>query len=292
MAKYVLTAFADEAAGDAAGQIKALKKNGVTFIEPRLLDGAPLIDKTEEEIKEFRAALDKAGIKVSSFGSPIGKYEIEKSFEPHFERFKWAVEIAKLLGTDRMRIFSFFVPADKLDEYRDEVISRLTKMVAYAKEHGITLCHENEEKIYGEAPERVADLLAAVPGLASVWDAANYILTDNDPKKGYEASKSTLSYIHIKDALGYERIVTPAGEGEGCIKDVLLQHGDSTDDTVYLTLEPHLAVFEGYDKIDGEKLNHKFYFESNRAAFDAAVSALKGVLTTNGYTEINGGFEK
>jgi hypothetical protein len=62
-------------------------------------------------------------------------------------------------------------------------------------------------------------------------------------------------------------------------------------DTV-LTLEPHLAVFEGYDKIDGEKLNHKFYFESNRQAFDAAVKALKGVLTSNGYTEINGGFEK
>ena len=51
-------------------------------------------------------------------------------------------------------------------------------------------------------------------------------------------------------------------------------------------------VFEIEAKIDGEKLNHKFYFESNRQAFDAAVKALKGVLTSNGYTEINGGFEK
>ena len=52
----MLTAFTDEAATDAAGQIKVLKKNGIKFIEPRLLDGAPLIDKSNEEIKEFRAA--------------------------------------------------------------------------------------------------------------------------------------------------------------------------------------------------------------------------------------------
>ncbi len=286
MAKYVLTAFADEAATDVGGQIKALKKNGVKFIEPRLLDGTPLIDKTEAEIKEFRSALDKAGIKVSSFGSPIGKYEIEKDFEPHFERFKWAIEIAKLLGTDRMRIFSFFVPADKLDEYRDEVIARLTKMVAYAKEHGITLCHENEEKIYGESPARVADVLAAVPGLASIWDAANYILTDNDPKKGYDASKSTLSYIHIKDALGYERIVTPAGEGEGCIKDVLLAHGDSTEDVVYLTLEPHLSDFSGYGSFDDRGLAGKVArYKDNTESFAAAVNALKKVLKAAGYEE-------
>jgi hypothetical protein len=51
-------------------------------------------------------------------------------------------------------------------------------------------------------------------------------------------------------------------------------------------------VFAGYDKIDGEKMNHKFYFESNFQAFDAAVASLKGIFTDKGFTEIEGGFCK
>ena len=39
-------------------------------------------------------------------------------------------------------------------------------------------------------------------------------------------------------------------------------------------------------------MKNKFKFETNGEAFDAAVSAIKRVLTCAGYKEVNGVFEK
>ena len=59
-----------------------------------------------------------------------------------------------------------------------------------------------------------------------------------------------------------------------------------------LTLEPHLALFEGYAAIDNTVMKNKFTFKDNNESFDAAVTALKKILTAEGYKETNGGFEK
>ena len=286
MAKYILTGFADEAAADAAGQIAALQANNIRYIEPRLLNGHSILECTGEEIASFRKMLDDAGIAVSSLGSPIGKYEIEKDFAPHFELFKKAVAVAKTLGTDKMRVFSFFIPDKRYEEFREEVIRRMKEMVAYASAEGITLCHENEANIYGEAPKQVAALLEAVPGLAAVYDSANYVLTGNDPLAGYDACREKIAYFHIKDALGLEAIITPAGEGEGCIKDILVRYGDTTDADVFVSLEPHLAGFSGYENFDDRGLAGKTKrFSGPTEAFAYAASALRHVLTEGGYRE-------
>jgi len=62
-------------------------------------------------------------------------------------------------------------------------------------------------------------------------------------------------------------------------------------DTV-LTLEPHLAIFDGYGAIDDRKMKNKFVFSSNAEAFDTAVKALKAILCECGYREAHGAFVK
>jgi len=59
-----------------------------------------------------------------------------------------------------------------------------------------------------------------------------------------------------------------------------------------LTIEPHLAVFDSYKQIDNTEMKLKYTFESNGAAFDAAMNAIKKILTDNNYIERNGVFEK
>ena len=54
MARFVFSAFADEAANALDDQIIALKRNGVTYIEPRGLDGNGILDKTDEELKAIK----------------------------------------------------------------------------------------------------------------------------------------------------------------------------------------------------------------------------------------------
>lgn len=286
MAKYILTGFADEAAGDLQGQIAALKRNNMGYIEVRNVAGKCIIDYSEDELQEIAQQLNEAGIKVSSIGSPIGKYNIIDDFEPHFERFKKAVKTAQILGTKNIRMFSFFIPdGEKAKDYRDEVMKRLNAMVEYAEKEGVLLCHENEAKIYGCLPEEVKDILENVKGIRGIFDPANYIMDDADITWAVDNTKNYIEYLHIKDACLDGHIIVPAGHGDGKISEVLTKISEVKDDETFVSVEPHLFAFMGYSNLDTRELKHKFHFENQNESFDAAVNALKDILKNLGYVE-------
>ncbi len=285
MAQLILSAFADEAAPDLAGQIDALHRNGIACIEPRNIDGTCIINYSEGALRDIRAKLNAAGIFVPSVGSPIGKYPIEEDFAPHLEDFRRTLICARILGASKIRMFSFFVPKGQTAMYRTEVLRRLQMMLDMADEAGVTLCHENEAKIYGEMPEQVDDLLTSLPALRGIFDAANYRMSGADPVRGIDVTLPSIGYMHIKDAIYAEQMIVPAGEGEGRVAEAINKVNDATDGTVILTLEPHLHAFTGYGKLDDRRLKGKYFFESNRDAFDFAAGKLKALLKENGYQE-------
>lgn len=288
MASFVLSAFADEASKTVEGQIAALKRNGIPHIEPRGLNGKSVMDLTDAEVTAYAEALKAEGITTYSFGSPIGKYGIDEDFDAYLPTVRRALEITRLLGAENMRAFSFFVTQDRLAECKDEVLRRMGVMLDMAREAGICLCHENESRIYGQMPDQVEELLLAFPDLYSVFDAANYRMNDADVDRGIAVSMIRPRYAHIKDAVFSERAIVPAGEGEGKIGELIDVLDRQMDGTVVLTIEPHLAVFDGYSKIDTHTLKGKYTFESNDQAFDAAVTAIKTVLKNKGYKEGEG----
>ena len=283
MAKFVLSAFADEAGTLLKEQIAALNRNEIGYIEPRNINGKPILTLSDDELTEIKSELDKNGIKVNSLGSPIGKYPITEPFDKHLADFMRAIEVCKILGTDRMRMFSFFTKQDELKEHRDEVLRRLNEMTRIASEHGIMLCHENESEIYGQNPDEVLDLMNNVSGLYGIFDAANYRMNGCDVIKGINATLVNLAYLHIKDAIYDSQLIVPAGDGEGKIAEVINAVNDATDDVVYLTVEPHLFLFDAYKTIDNHELKGKYTFKNNSESFDFAVNALKRLLTENGY---------
>jgi len=288
MAKFILSAFSDEAAASLADQITALKENGITRMEPRFINEKAILAHTDEELVEIEKTLSENGIKVGSLGSPIGKYNIEDDFDEHLKLFERALRTCELLKTDKMRMFSFFVKQDELSIHRDEVIRRMNVMCELAEKRGITLCHENESLIYGQMPAEVRDLLTSVKGLKGIFDAANYRMNNADPIDGIEATLTSFAYVHIKDAHYESQMVLPAGEGEGRIAEVIDIVNAHTDGEVLLTLEPHLMDFLAYKTIDEHELKGKYSFKNNREAFDFAAAALKKLLTDNGYREVSG----
>ena len=209
MAEFVLSAFADEAGNSLDEQIAALRGNGIRYIEPRNIDGKGILDHTEESLASIKERLDAAKIKVGSLGSPIGKYDITADFESYLVTFEKALRACEILGTKKMRMFSFFVEQDKLAEHRDEVIRRLQIMVDLATERGITLCHENESRIYGQMPAEVNDLMDNVKGLKAIFDPANYRMNDGDVMAGIEATLKNFAYLHIKDAVYQTQTILP-----------------------------------------------------------------------------------
>ena len=283
MAKFALSAFADEAGSTLSEQISALKDNEIDFIEPRSIDKKAILDISPEELRAIKSELDKNGIKVNSLGSPIGKYPIDEPFEIHLETFERALAACEILDTKNMRMFSFFVSENELSGKRGEVFSRMKTLVALAKKRGIRLCHENESKIYGCMPSEVDDLLLNVDGLYGIFDPANYRMNGADCMQGIDVTLKSFAYLHIKDAIYETQTIVPPGEGEGRIAEVINKVNESTDELVYLTLEPHLHVFDAYASIDEHELRGTHTFDNNREAFDFAVRALKNILIENGY---------
>ena len=279
-----LSAFSDEAAKDLSGQIAALKRNGISLMEIRGVDGKNVSSLTDAEALEYKKILDENGIGVWSIGSPIGKVDIETDICEYLEKVKRVCELANIFDTDKIRMFSFFNAYEK----RDAVIEYLNKMVECAKEYGVTLYHENEKDIYGDTVERVVDIMESVPGIKLVYDPANFIQVGEDSEKSLNALHSKTDYFHIKDVISETGELVPAGCGNGNVYELVRR---ISDDKV-LTIEPHLAVFDSYKQIDNTEMKLKYTFESNDAAFDAAVDAIKKILIENNYIERNGVFEK
>jgi len=72
---------------------------------------------------------------------------------------------------------------------------------------------------------------------------------------------------------------------QGAIEKVAEILKDFGGSETLLTIEPHLAVFEGLAGLQHEEVKHKFVYDSNLSAFRAAVSAIKDVLSQDGYKE-------
>ena len=287
MAVFYISSFADESAADLAGQIDAMKRNKIRFLEIRNVDSVSAVDLEESKLREIEKELSAAGIAVSSLGSPIGKYEITEPFAPHFERFKRALQAAHLLKTDKMRIFSFFIPEGHAErEYTDEVLERMDQMLSLAEKENVTLCHENEARIFGRLPAECLFLQEKLPRLKAIFDPSNYIKEDVQISPAIDSLAKYLEYIHIKDCCYEDKAIVPAGMGDGKVAEVVEKTAAARGDKdTFATIEPHLKSFTGYDKLDHRAMKHRIHFENRPQAFDAAVNAFKQILTDLGYKE-------
>ena len=280
-----LCAFADEADENLQGQIDALHRHNIHYIELRGINGTNVSKITCAQAKEYAAILAENGIQVWSIGSPIGKVSIDLDFAEHLEKLHHVCKIANIFGANRIRMFSFYNAFEK----EALVVDRLQQMVDIAAGYGVTLCHENEKKIFGDTLERNLKILEQVPGLRYIYDPANFLEVGEDPNATMPALHGKADYFHIKDFISETRQLVPAGDGDAQISRLLDMIGQ--EDKV-LTLEPHLKVFEGYSQFDSTEMNNKYTFPDNNSAFDAAVVALKTLLAKQGYKETDEGFVK
>ena len=280
MAHYILSAFADEVSSDFTKQLEYLKSKDISYIEPRNINGTGVAAITLEKAKNAKKMLDDYKIGVSSIGSPIGKISVEDDFADHIRLFEHVMDIAELFETKNIRMFSFFYPKNTdVHTHRAAVLARLEILLELAEKRGLTLCHENEKAIYGEAPEDCFDLMKHFDGrMKSVLDMGNFAFCQKDPMKGYEYLAPYIEYIHIKDAF-YDTRIVPAGQGEGKVFEILSAYNKYTDKDTFLTMEPHLTVFDGLNKLSNmDDIKVQNAYATPEEAFDAAVAALRGIL--------------
>ena len=275
----VLTGFADEIAASLDTQMQVLEKLHMNHIEMRGVDGRNFVEYSEAEAREIRKRLEDRGFALSAVGSPIGKIGITDDFVPHMELFKHTVELAHIMNTPNIRMFSFYVLKENAASCKEQVMERLGQFVDYAAASGVVLFHENEKGIYGEMAEGCLDILKQFAGehFKAVFDFANFVQAGQDTLEAYELLKPYISYIHVKDALLKDGSVVPAGYGDGNVKEILRQL-KADGYRGYLSLEPHLSEFTGFSSLEKDgKIGKKL---SGEEAFILAHDALVKILET------------
>lgn len=270
MPRVWLTGFADEIDPDPKKQIECLQNEGVAYIEVRGVGGKNALDMDGAEIASLQAALQQAGIAVSSIGSPIGKVDIDSDLEAHFARFRLALERAVQFDAPFVRIFSFYHRDQPADACRDRVLEQMQRMAEAAAAADRVLLHENEKGIYGESPERCVDLLEQVnsPYLRAAFDPANFVQAGVDTRAAWELLESHTVYFHVKDAIAGGRVV-PAGMGDGHWP-WLVERALAAGFEGFFSVEPHL------------KADDPEYGGDGAQRFGHAVAALRQLLASAG----------
>lgn len=279
MAKLIWSAFSDEYSQDLVEQCKALNGYGVEYMEARGVNGKNISVLTKEELSDMKKVLADYGVKVSAIGSPLGKIRLDDDVDAHMDLAKRICETANELSAKYVRIFSFYLPEGKTrEDCKGQVYDGMERLVKISEEHGVTFCHENEAKIYGEAPEKCLELMEHFGGrLKAVLDMGNFVLDGHDPMKAYEMLKPYIEYFHIKDSL-YAGAIVPPGKGEAQIKAVLDKYKAEGAKDTFMTLEPHLQTFDGLNALVGKAFDNPYKYENQRVAFTDAVEKLRGLL--------------
>ena len=249
-----LSGFADEISPDPREQLATLAAESITHLELRSAWSVNVADLTGPQLAAFRAMLDDAGVLVSAIGSPIGKIPVDAPLGPELDRMRRIAGTARELGTTIVRVFSFFIPPGEPPErHRAQVIDRMAALAEIAAGQGLVLAHENEKEIFGDTPDRCADLITSVnsPALRATFDAANFVQCGVRPfSEAYGLLRPHLVYLQVKDALTATGEVVPAGRGDGQVPQTLAALRDSGFGG-FVSLEPHLARAGRYGGFSG-----------------------------------------
>lgn len=281
MYKFVKSAFADEIHESLDIQMDVLESHGISHIEMRGVNGKNITSYTLDEVRKIKEQLDKRNFKISAIGSPIGKIKITEDFEPHLELFKHTIEIAKILDTKYIRMFSFFIPdGEEAIKYRDEVLNRWRRFIDAAKGKNIILLHENEKDIYGDVPERCLDIFQTLKCdyLRATFDPANFVQCNCETYPGaFKMLLPYIEYMHIKDAKLKDHTVVPAGFGDGKVYEILKELKEKGY-RGFVSLEPHLASFKGFAALEQSSVS-KETEENGPGQFAIAAEALDKILS-------------
>lgn len=274
----VLSAFGDEIATDLDEQLSLLNELRIPGLELRSAWGVNVLQLSDDQARQARQRCDAAGIHVSVLASPVGKSPLADPLALDEERMRRLIELGGILGTRRIRIFSWY-PADTdsnvhYDQYLAEVTDRLAALTAIAAAAGFTLLHENERHVVGDTPARCLHFAQAIdsPHFRLIWDPANYVQVGVlGCMQHFDDHAPWVDCIHVKDSRA-DKTVVPAGQGDGQLPE-LMAALRARAFSGSLALEPHL-----------KRAEHSIGF-SGPDGMTAAAAALRALMAQAGLQE-------
>jgi sugar phosphate isomerase/epimerase len=202
----------------------------MSWIELRGMWDKNLLKLDGKEIAEAKSILQKNQLRVTDIASPLFKvdwpgapqsryspkrdqFHADFTFEQQDEVLDRSIELAKVFGTDRVRLFDFWRLDDQAP-YRAAMNEKLREAAEKAAKKNIILILENEPACNTATAAEAAKVLAEVTSrnLMLNWDPGNAAERDEKPfPDGYNLlPKERIGHCHCKDAVkksdgsGYE----------------------------------------------------------------------------------------
>jgi sugar phosphate isomerase/epimerase len=280
-ATFRLSAFGDEISNDLAEQLQVLVGLNVRGLDLRGAWGKNVAKMSDEDVARVKQVCGEFGVKIACLGSPVGKSPLAEPLDMEKANLTRLMAIGNALGTRFIRIFSFY-PADiSTNEHYDQDVpqsaARLGELARLAEKEGFTLALENEKAIVTDTPERSLAVVKAVnsPALRFAWDPANFVQVGvaKPIDRGWAGLQPYVGYVHIKDAVLADGHVVPAGEGDGQVRELLVNLKTMNYQGT-LALEPHLKI-----------AGHSSGF-SGAEGMTMAVNALRKLMAETGCQEV------
>jgi sugar phosphate isomerase/epimerase len=174
----------DEIDEDVATAAKFLREFGLGYAEVRNIWGKYNTSQPLEKIVEARAILDGARIRTSVLGTGFFKIPLPPDtpegrgvLDNQWSLLGGAMERAKILGTDKIRIFAFTYEKGQTPDKKNypRIYELVREAARRAKERGFRLALENVGESYVSTGAEAAGLLKAVKedNLGLTWDPNN-----------------------------------------------------------------------------------------------------------------------
>jgi L-ribulose-5-phosphate 3-epimerase len=215
---FKLGIITDEITQDLAQALDFITSYSLAYCELRELWGKNIMNLSLAELDHAQQIVEKHRLQVSEIASPLFKYNLpEMPAQPSEKRdtfmasftdqdteelLKRSFQIARLFGTQKVRVFSYWRVDDPEKAY-PYVRARLAKAAALAAENRMTLLLENEFACNIGTGKELGRIIRDIdsPALRAMWDPGNAVALGEVPyPDGYSHIRGLFLHMHVKDA--------------------------------------------------------------------------------------------
>ena len=202
---YKRAVISDEISQDLVAAVAMARDFRLEAVELRNVWGRRIDLLDDEEMRRARDIVREAGLRVAAIASPFLKANIDDDAEyrEHLEILRRSIRAAKLFGTNLIRCFTFWKDR-QLDQAYSRILAQYAEPIRVAAGEGVVLGVENEASTFIATGEQLARFLADLssPVVKATWDPGNAYFDELHERAypvGYEAVKSQIVHVHIKD---------------------------------------------------------------------------------------------
>jgi L-ribulose-5-phosphate 3-epimerase len=166
--------------------------------------GLPVRDSRSAE--QARQASEDTGIPIvgmTPYTTGINALD-EREWRTAVDEFRGAIEIAQVVGADRLRVYAGSWQPDQRDHeaHWNQLVAALRTLAPEASDAGVRLCVENHFGTMTQSATQTAWLVREVnhPAVRVLYDQANLTFTHDEPyEEALRIQGDLIGHVHVKD---------------------------------------------------------------------------------------------